>query len=312
MANLKIVCLDADTLGKDADLSVFEKFGKFVSYGMTQKDQTIERLKGADIVLTNKVIIDKYVMDATNLKLICVTATGTNNIDLEYAKTKAIEVKNVAGYSTNSVTQQTFASLFSLCNRVEFYNDYVQSGKWAKSAIFTNLDRSIGEIAGKNFGVIGLGEIGRNVAKIATAFGTNVCYYSTSGANKNSEFKQVKLDEMLKNCDIISIHAPLNEKTKNLITQKELKMMKKGAILMNFGRGGIVDENAVARAIDEQNLYFITDVLQTEPMQQNHKFLSIKNKENLIITPHVAWGSVEARKKLLQIVAKNIEEFLKR
>lgn len=117
---------------------------------------------------------------------------------------------------------------------------------------------------------------------------------------------------MLKNCDIISIHAPLNEKTKNLITQKELKMMKKGAILMNFGRGGIVDENAVARAIDEQNLYFITDVLQTEPMQQNHKFLSIKNKENLIITPHVAWGSVEARKKLLQIVAKNIEEFLKR
>lgn len=120
MANLKIVCLDADTLGKDADLSVFEKFGKFVSYGMTQKDQTIERLKGADIVLTNKVIIDKNVMDATNLKLICVTATGTNNIDLEYAKTKAIEVKNVAGYSTNSVTQQTFASLFSLCNRVDF------------------------------------------------------------------------------------------------------------------------------------------------------------------------------------------------
>ncbi|WP_169976377.1 MULTISPECIES: D-2-hydroxyacid dehydrogenase [unclassified Campylobacter] len=308
---MKIVCLDASTLGSDVSLDVFAKFGEFVSYDKTSKSQTIERLKGADVVITNKVIIDRDVMDATNLKLICISATGMNNVDLDYAKAKNIAVKNVAGYSTNSVAQHTFACLLALVNRIKFYDDYVQSGEWVKSEIFTNLDRSIGEISGKNFGIIGLGEIGRSVARIAAAFGANVSYYSTSGVNDNAEFKRQNLDELLKSCDIVSIHAPLNEKTRNLISSKELNLMKEGAVLMNFGRGGIVDESALAKAIDERNLMACVDVLESEPMRQNHPLLNIKNKENLIITPHVAWASKEAREKLINLIVKNIENFIK-
>ncbi|MGP1533362.1 MAG: D-2-hydroxyacid dehydrogenase [Campylobacter sp.] len=311
MTNLKIVCLDAATLGSDVNLDVFGQFGEFVSFETTASAERIERLKGADVVITNKVVIDKETMDASNLKLICISATGMNNVDLAYAAAKGIAVKNVAGYSTASVVQHTFACLFALTNRIKFYDNYAQSGEWAKSEIFTNLDRSIGEIAGKSFGVIGLGEIGRGVARISAAFGANVSYYSTSGANANAEFKRQNLDELLRGCDIVSIHAPLNEKTRNLIGERELNLMKEGAILMNFGRGGIVDENAVARAIDGRNLRFASDVLETEPMRADHPLLNIKNKENLILTPHVAWASFEARERLVAMIVENIKEFLK-
>ena len=308
---MKIVCLDAATLGSDVNLDVFGQFGEFVSFETTAAAERIERLKGADVVITNKVVIDKETMDASNLKLICISATGMNNVDLAYAATKGIAVKNVAGYSTASVVQHTFACLFALTNRIKFYDNYAQSGEWAKSEIFTNLDRSIGEIAGKSFGVIGLGEIGRGVARIAAAFGARVSYYSTSGVNANAEFKRLNLDELLSGCDIVSIHAGLNEKTRNLIGERELNLMKEGAILMNFGRGGIVDENAVARAIDGRNLRFASDVLETEPMRADHPLLRIKNKENLILTPHVAWASFEARQRLVAMIAENIKEFLK-
>ena len=308
---MKIVCLDAATLGSDVNLDVFEQFGEFVSFETTAAAERIERLKGADVVITNKVVIDKETMDASNLKLICISATGMNNVDLAYAAAKGIAVKNVAGYSTASVVQHTFACLFALTNRIKFYDNYAQSGEWAKSEIFTNLDRSIGEIAGKSFGVIGLGEIGRGVARIAATFGANVSYYSTSGANANVEFKRQNLGELLGGCDIVRIHAPLNEKTRNLIGERELNLMKEGALLMNFGRGGIVDENAVARAIDGRNLRFAADVLETEPMSADHPLLNIKNKENLILTPHVAWASFEARERLVAMIAENIKEFLK-
>ncbi|WP_122872913.1 D-2-hydroxyacid dehydrogenase [Campylobacter showae] len=308
---MKIVCLDAATLGSDVNLDVFGQFGEFVSFETTAADERIERLKGADVVITNKVVIDKETMDASNLKLICISATGMNNVDLAYAAVKDIAVKNVAGYSTASVVQHTFACLFALTNRIKFYDNYAQSGEWAKSEIFTNLDRSIGEIAGKSFGIIGLGEIGRGVARIAAAFGASVSYYSTSGANASAEFKRLNLDELLSGCDIVSIHAPLNEKTRNLIGEQELNLMKEGAILMNFGRGGIVDESAVARAIDGRNLRFAADVLETEPMRSDHPLLRIKNKENLILTPHVAWASFEARERLVTMIVENIKEFLK-
>ena len=308
---MRIVCLDAATLGSDVNLDVFGQFGEFKSYQTTAANERVERLNGADVVITNKVVIDKETMDASNLKLICISATGMNNVDLAYAATKGIAVKNVAGYSTASVVQHTFACLFALTNRIKFYDNYAQSGEWAKSEIFTNLDRSIGEIAGKSFGVIGLGEIGRGVARIAAAFGANVSYYSTSGANANAEFKRLNLDELLSSCDIVSIHAPLNEKTRNLIGERELNLMKEGAILMNFGRGGIVDENAVVRAIDGRNLRFASDVLETEPMRADHPLLNIKNKENLILTPHVAWASFEARERLVAMIVENIKEFLK-
>lgn len=306
---MKIVCLDAATLG-DVNLDIFTKFGEFVSFDKTKPSETISRLNGADIVITNKVLITKEVMDATNLKLICVSATGTNNIDMAYAKQKAIPVKNVAGYSTPSVVQQTFASLLSLLNEVRYYDDYVKNGEWVKSEIFTNLDRSIFELSGKNFGIIGLGEIGKGVANVASAFGANVCYFSPSGNTQDVVYKRFGLDEMLQTCDIVSIHAPLNEKTKGLIGKRELDLMKKGAIISNFGRGGIVDESALAAAIDERGIKAVLDVLECEPMNADNALLNVKNKQNLIITPHVAWASFEARIRLVNLMVKNIEDFI--
>lgn len=309
---MKIVCLDADTLGNDVDLdAVFGKFGEFVSYNMTEANQTVQRLKNADIVLTNKVLITKDVIAQTNLKLICVTATGVNNIDLEAAKKANIPVKNVAGYSTNSVAQQTFANILALRNSTSYYENYGKnSDGWAKSPIFVNLDRPIFELSGKKFCVVGLGTIGLEIAKIAQAFGCDVCYYSTSGNNSNNEFKRVSFKEALQ-CDIISIHAPLNENTKNLFDANALNQLKDGAMLVNSGRGGIIDEEKIAQIIDEREIYFVTDVLEKEPIRADHPLLKVKNKDRLMITPHIAWASVEARKKLIELSAKNIEDFIK-
>lgn len=309
---MKIVCLDADTLGNDVDLdAVFGKFGEFVSYNMTEANQTVQRLQNADIVLTNKVLITKDVIAQTNLKLICVTATGVNNIDLEAAKEANIPVKNVAGYSTNSVAQQTFANILALRNSTSYYENYGKnSDGWAKSPIFVNLDRPIFELSGKKFCVVGLGTIGLEIAKIAQAFGCDVCYYSTSGNNSNSEFKRVSFKEALQ-CDIISIHAPLNENTKNLFDANALNQLKDGAMLVNSGRGGIIDEEKIAQIIDKREIYFVTDVLEKEPIRADHPLLKVKNKDRLMITPHIAWASVEARKKLIELSAKNIEDFIK-
>ncbi|WP_096020994.1 D-2-hydroxyacid dehydrogenase [Campylobacter lanienae] len=309
---MKIVCLDADTLGNDVDLdSVFGKFGEFVSYNMTDETQTIQRLQNADIVLTNKVLITKDVIAKTNLKLICVTATGVNNIDLVAAKEANIPVKNVAGYSTNSVVQQTFANILAIRNSTSYYENYGKnSDGWAKSPIFVNLDKPIFELSGKKFCVVGLGTIGLEVAKVAKAFGCEVSYYSTSGNNSNLNFKRVSFDEVLKS-DIISIHAPLNENTKNLFNSQALNQLKDGAMLVNSGRGGIVDEEYMAKLIDEREIYFITDVLEKEPIVANHPLLKVKNKDRLMITPHIAWASVEARRKLIELSAKNIEDFIK-
>lgn len=309
---MKIVCLDADTLGNDVDLdAVFGKFGEFVSYNMTEANQTVQRLQNADIVLTNKVLITKDVITQTNLKLICVTATGVNNIDLEAAKKANIPVKNVAGYSTNSVAQQTFANILALRNSTSYYENYGKnSDGWSKSPIFVNLDRPIFELSGKRFCVVGLGTIGLEIAKIAQAFGCDVCYYSTSGNNSNSEFKRVSFKEALQ-CDIISIHAPLNENTKNLFDANALNQLKDGAMLVNSGRGGIIDEEKIAQIIDEREIYFATDVLEKEPIRADHPLLKVKNKDRLMITPHIAWASVEARKKLIELSAKNIEDFIK-
>lgn len=308
---MKLVCLDAKTLGLDIDLNLFQKYGEFIAYDYTSNDETIEKLKDVDIVITNKVLITDEVMAKTPIKLVCLTATGMNNVDLEAAKRRGVVVKNVANYSTNSVAQLTFAGLLYMVNKMKYYDNYVKEGKWAKSEIFTNLNEIITEISGKKFGIIGLGDIGKKVAQIAEAFGSNVCYYSTSGKNNNSYFKQVSFEELLTTCDIISIHAPLNDKTKNLIKATELAKLKENAIIMNFGRGGIINEADLAKAIDNSNLRAVIDVLEDEPMKKDHPFLKITKKENILITPHIAWGSEEARKILIDKVCQNIENFIK-
>ncbi len=310
---LHLVFLDAETVGRDIDLSGFAQFGQVEIYPVTFPNEVIARVKPAEIVITNKVVIDKTVMDAApNLKLICVAATGTNNVDLDYAKQKGIAVTNVPGYSTQSVVEMTFAMLFYLLMHLPYYDNYVKSGEYAQSLIFTHLDRPFGELDGKRWGIIGLGNIGRNVAKVARCFGCEVVYYSTSGQNINPEFKRVDLPELLETSDIVSIHAPLNERTKNLITYNELKRMQRHAILLNLGRGGIVNEADLARALEEGLIAAAgLDVLEQEPIRPDNPLLKLKEKEKILITPHIAWSSIEARKRLMDEVILNIKAFLK-
>jgi glycerate dehydrogenase len=307
---VKIVFVDFDTLGSDIDIAKFKNFGDVEVYANTSYNDTITRLKNADIVITNKVVIDRNIIDNTNLKLICVAATGMNNIDLEYARAKNIEIKNVKGYSTASVVQLTFALVLNLIQKLNYYTNYSRSGAWCKSEIFANLDVPFYELQNKNWGIVGLGEIGRKVADIAKVFDCNVSYYSTSGTNNNTNYKKVSLEELLKNSDIISIHAPLNSTTKNLLNYTNLSMIKEGAIIVNLGRGGIINEDDIARIVDEKELYFGLDVLEVEPMKENHPLLSIQNKNRVLITPHIAWASVESRQRLVDAIYSNIQEFV--
>lgn len=307
---MKIVFVDFDTLGCDINIDKFEEFGIVKVYGTTSYNQTVERLKDADIVITNKVVIDSTVIDNTNLKLICVAATGMNNIDLEYAKSKGIEVKNVKGYSTASVVQLTFSQVLYFMQKLEYYSNYTKSGMWCKSEIFANLDIPFYELEGKRWGIIGLGEIGQKVALIAKSFGCDVSYYSTSGTNYNTNYDMCKLDDLLRTSDIISIHAPLNSTTKNLLNYTNLNLCKDGAIIVNMGRGGIINENDIAKIVDEKELYFGLDVLEVEPMIQNHPLLNIQTKDRLLITPHIGWASVESRKRLVSAIYDNISKYV--
>ena len=309
---MKIVFLDAKTVGDDIDLSIFEEFGEFIAYPTTKREETVERIKDADIVITNKVVLDKDILEkADKLKLICVAATGYNNIDIETAKKKGIAVTNVAGYSTESVVQHTFAMLFYLLEHLRYYDDYVKSGEYAKSDIFTHLGRPFWEVHGKTWGIIGLGTIGRRVAEVAESFGANVIYASTSGVDRKEKYPRYDLDELLQTSDIVSIHAPLNKNTENLITYDKLKLMKKHAILLNLGRGKIVNEADLAKALDEDLIGGAgLDVLEQEPINADNPLLKIKNKEKLLITPHIAWTSIEARKRLIKEIAENIRAFL--
>ncbi|BAT71275.1 glycerate dehydrogenase [Thermosulfidibacter takaii ABI70S6] len=310
---MKIVILDAATLGNDVDLSKIKAFGETVIYDITPHEKRIERIKDAEIVISNKVIIDKEVMDnCPTLKLVCVAATGYNNVDVDYAKEKGIAVTNVAGYSTNSVAQHTFAMLFYLLHQLKYYDDYVKSSGYSKSPIFTHFDRPFWELKGKTWGIIGLGTIGREVARLAESFGCKVVYYSTSGIERPEKYPRVSLEELLETSDIVSIHAPLNERTRGLIDYSKLSLMKPTAILLNLGRGGIVIEKDLARALDEGKLYAAgLDVLEKEPINPDNPLLKVKEPHRLLITPHIAWTSKEARQQLVDEIAANIEAFLK-
>ena len=302
---MKIVFLDALTLG-DVDFERFKNLGEVIIYKTTSKEEILKRVKDADIVVTNKVVIDKNIMDKSNIKFIQIAATGMNNVDLEYAKKKGIIVKNVAGYSTNAVIQHTFALVLSLLNRICYFDRYTRE-KYPKSKIFTHIQNWF-EINNKRWGIIGLGEIGRGVARLARSFGAEVVYYSTSGKNQNSEYKRVDLDELLKTSDIITIHAPLNENTKNLLNKDNLKFIKNGAIVVNVGRGRIINENDLAQILEQKNIFVGLDVFEKEPIDKDNPLLKFNDKT--ILTPHVAWTSIEAREKLMDGIYNNIKEFI--
>ena len=307
---MKIVFLDRSTLGNDVCIDALNDIGDVITYDTTKANETLKRVKDADIVITNKVVIDKNIMDKSDIKLICVAATGTNNIDLTYAQSKKIPVKNVAGYSTASVTQLTFSMALHFMQKLSYYDNYTKEGNWEKSPIFTNLGAPFHELKNRKWGIIGLGNIGKNVARVAEAFGCNVTYCSTSGANYDSDYIGVGLNEILMKSDIISIHCPLNETTENMINEENLALMKDKAIILNLARGGIVNEKDLAKMIDSKEFYCGIDVLSKEPMESTSPLRDVQNKDRLLLTPHIGWASIEARKKLFDGVIANIKEFV--
>lgn len=310
---MNIVLLDAKTLGDDLDITVLESFGTLSVYQTTSPEETLERIQTADIIITNKVVITAEMMEATpSLKLICIAATGMNNVDLDAAKEKGIEVKNVAGYSTKSVVQHTFAMALYLLEKMAYYDTVVKEGSWSQSGLFTDVSQPFYEISGKKWGIIGLGTIGQEVAKVATAFGAEVSYHSTSGKNLQHDYPNQSLEQLLKECDIISIHAPLNDATYNLINENNLSLIKENAILLNLGRGGIINERDLACELDRRTLYAGLDVLEKEPLAPNNRLNEVKHQERLLITPHMAWASIEARKKLLEGIVDNIKVFIEK
>ena len=312
-SGMRVVFLDASTLGDDVSLDEFKRFGELEVYPLTLPEERVERVSGADVVVTNKVVIDAEVMDAApSLRLICVAATGYNNVDVEAARERGIAVCNVAGYSTKSVVEHTFSMLFYLLRQLSYYDGYVKGGGYARSPIFTHLARPFWEIGGKRWGIIGLGTIGREVAKVATSFGCEVVYFSTSGVDREEPYPKVSLEELMATSDVVSIHAPLNDRTKGLINLEMLRLMKPTAILLNLGRGGIVVEKDLAVALDEGRPFAAgLDVLEREPIDADNPLLRIKEPWRLLITPHIAWASVEARRRLVREIYLNIEAFLR-
>jgi lactate dehydrogenase-like 2-hydroxyacid dehydrogenase len=297
--DMKIIFLDTKTVGTVPNLHLLEQFGDVIYYQTTFPGQTQERIQQADIVITNKVVLNSsHIGQAPHLKLICVAATGMNNVDLAAARARGIP--------------GTFSLLLHLLNNTPYYNDYVKIGAYAQSDIFTHIDRPFWELSGKRFGIIGLGNIGRRVAKVAEAFGAEVVYYSASGQNYQQPYQRLELEELLQTSDIVSIHAPLNEYTRNLINYERLQLMKRTAILINAGRGGIVNEADLAQALDEDLIAGAgIDVFEMEPINPRNPLLQVTNRDKLVLTPHVSWASIESRTSLIEKVGAHIGEFLK-
>ena len=310
---MKIVFLDAKTIGEDIDLSGFDALGEVVKYGFSTAEEARESSKDADVLILNKVQVNEQTIgEADHLRLVCVTATGTNNLDKEYLEKRGIAWRNVAGYSTESVAQHTFAMLFYLLEKLPYYDNYVKSEKYVNDVSFTHFAKAFHELSGMTYGIIGLGNIGRRVADIAKAFGCRVIYYSTSGRNSQPGYERVSFDELLEQSDIVSIHAPLDENTLGLMNKEAFAKMKKSAILLNVGRGPIINEADLAEALNNKTIAAAgLDVLSVEPMQEDNPLRGIKDSERLLITPHIAWAGVEARNRLMGIILGQIKEFFK-
>ena len=306
---MKIAFLDAATMG-DVSFEPFERLGDFTRYENSTPEEARERVKELDVLLINKVMVDKQLIDsAPNLKLICIAATGVNNIDVEYAASKGIPVRNAGGYSTDSVVQATYMHFLSLVGGAPYFDDSVKTGSYSRSGMFTDPNWNWWELAGKTIGIIGMGNIGSKVAKIAEAFGMNVCYFSTSGTGHCKDYPCLSLEELLKVSDIVSIHAPLNERTNRLIGKEQLALMKPTAYLVNVGRGAIIVEEDLAEAVDNGIIAGAgIDVFVQEPIPEDHPYLKMQHPERMRLTPHIAWASIEARRRLIDIMADNIRK----
>lgn len=317
---LKIVLPDAKTLTRgDLDLSPLEKYGEVILYDASEMVDFEEIFRDADVILCNKTVLNRDTLkNATKLKYIGITATGYNNVDLEYTRKRGIVVSNTAGYSTEAVAQQTFAYILNHYNQVIKYSSFVNEDGWKNSDTFAPFVFEMHELYNKTIGIIGFGSIGQKVAKIAEAFSMNILVYSRNkekvGSIINDKFsncnsiKYASINEVVEKSDIVTLHCPLNHESENLINEELLRKFKKNAYLINTARGGIVDEAALKKALCEGWIAGAAiDTLPIEPMSDN---CILQNVENLIITPHVAWAPLETRQRLFDIVVENLEAFL--
>ena len=310
---IKTVFLDQYSIcGRDTS-AIARLCDSYTEYEYTQPDQVVERCRDAEVVITNKVVFDAATMDALpSLKLICIAATGMNNVDLEAAAQRGIEVRNAVGYSTYSVAETTLCSALALLREVVYYDRLFKSGDWTASGRMFNFDRPTAQIRGKKWGIIGLGNIGREVARLATAFGCEVSYCPTSGVVREEDYPALTLGELLRGSDIVSVHCPLNDRTRGLLGAGELQMMKPSAILINVARGGIVDEQALAEALDGGVIRGAAfDVFTSEPIAASSPLLRLKEPYRLLASPHNAWSTVEAIDRLIACIAANIAAFYK-
>ena len=310
---MKISILERDSLGIAVDMSEIDKLGDVTVYPATTVENAVEHIGDADIIIANKLSLNAETLKgAVNLKFVAQTATGTNNVDFAYTNSKGIKVANVPSYSTDSVAQHTFALLLYLVEKLRFFDDYVKNGTYSRSNCFSCLDMIYPEIAGKTWGIIGMGAIGQKVAQIATVFGCNVICYSASGRTYDMPYEQVDFDTLLAKSDILSVHAPLNEYTKGLMNYDAFCKMKSSAYFINVGRGPIVVEEDLARALEEDQIRAAgLDVLCVEPMPLDNPLLKFKDSSKIIITPHVAWATSEARQRCEDVVTENIKAFLR-
>lgn len=306
---MKIVFLDAATVG-DTSLAPIERLGDLVCWPTSTPGEARERVGDCEVLIVNKVKVDKVLLAAApKLRLVCEAATGVNNIDLEACAERGIPVRNVAGYSTDSVVQETFMHILNLMGNGPYFDHAVKSGAYSRGGIFTDVSKPFLEITGKTLGIIGMGTIGSKVAKVGEAFGMKVIYFSTSGTSHCKEYPSVPLDQLMAESDVVSVHAPLNARTSGLVGERELRLMKPTAFIINMGRGGIVDEQALARVIDEGIIGGAgLDVYVTEPLPADHPLLHTRHPEKLSLTPHTAWASVEARIRLVDAIAANISK----
>ena len=305
---MNIVILDADTLGADISLEKIKELGSCTVFPGTNRNQVKERIKNAEVVIVNKVKLDSEVLqDASRLKLICLAATGFDNVDTAYCKQRGIAVSNVVGYSSHSVAQLTATMVLSLSVNMKPYTDFVTSGRYTESGVANRLTPVYHEIFGKTWGIVGYGNIGKEVGAVAKALGCDVIVNKRTPV---SDAKSVSLDELCKRSDIITIHTPLTDETRGMISREKIALMKNDVIIVNTARGAVLDEQAVCDALTDKKIgAFGTDVYSTEPFAKDHPFFKIKDMDNVCLTPHMAWGSFEARTRCIDEIAENIKAF---
>lgn len=309
---MKIVVLDKKTLGDDIELTAMEKLGECKIYDNVEDEEIENALIDVDVCVTNKKVLGEHnLKNCKKLRLVCLTATGYNNVDVEYCKKRGIKVRNVPSYCTESVCQHTFALLLSLLESLNYYDTFVKSGEYTKSKVANHLAKPFYEISGKTWGIIGMGAIGREVARVATSFGARVVYASISGAERKEEYERCDIEALFEMSDIISIHSPLTEKSENSVNFERLKLMKKDAVIINVGRGKIVNSEDLVKAVDGGMIRGAgIDVYPDEPPEKDDPFMTIKHPERFVFTPHIAWASVEARLRCVDTVCENIKSFI--